>query len=46
MDRATGAGVRILLLMTAALALTPADGSASGSVRSALERSLFTKNTP
>ncbi|WP_159052363.1 hypothetical protein [Streptomyces longwoodensis] len=45
-DRATGAGVRILLLMTAALALTPADGSASGSVRSALERSLFTKNTP
>ncbi|MCX5000731.1 hypothetical protein [Streptomyces longwoodensis] len=45
-DRATGAGVRILLLMTAALALTPADASASGSVRSALERSLFTKNTP
>ncbi|MFI1376132.1 hypothetical protein ACH4UY_29530 [Streptomyces longwoodensis] len=45
-DRATGAGVRILLLMTAALTLTPADGSASGSVRSALERSLFTKNTP
>jgi hypothetical protein len=45
-DRATGAGVRILLLMTAAFALTPADSSSSGSFRSALERSLFEKNTP
>ncbi|MFI1377761.1 hypothetical protein ACH4UY_38020 [Streptomyces longwoodensis] len=45
-DRATGAGGRILLLMTAALALTRADRSASGSVRSALERPLVEKNTP
>ncbi|MFK4123633.1 hypothetical protein [Streptomyces longwoodensis] len=45
-DQSTGAGVRILLLMTAAVALTPADSSSSGSVRSALERSLFTKDTP
>ncbi|WP_158838661.1 hypothetical protein [Streptomyces sp. NRRL S-1022] len=45
-DSATGAGVRVLLLMTAALALTPAGGSASGSIRSALERSLFPKATP
>ncbi|MER5888681.1 hypothetical protein ABT160_33055 [Streptomyces sp. NPDC001941] len=42
-DGATGGGVRVLLLMTAALALTPAGDSASGSVRSALERSLFPK---
>ncbi|MFD9204755.1 hypothetical protein ACFVZM_00550 [Streptomyces sioyaensis] len=42
-DGATGGGVRVLLLMTAALALTPASDSASGSIRSALERSLFTK---
>ncbi|MGI5262179.1 hypothetical protein [Streptomyces angustmyceticus] len=45
-DGATGGGVRVLLLMTAALALTPAGDSASGSIRSALERSLFTKGTP
>lgn len=45
-DNATGGGVRVLLLMTAALALTPASDSASGSIRSALERSLFTKGTP
>ncbi|WP_234342645.1 hypothetical protein [Streptomyces sp. NRRL B-3648] len=45
-DGATGAGVRVLLLMTAALALTPAGDSASGSIRSALERSLFPKATP
>ncbi|RXS70316.1 hypothetical protein EST92_24795 [Streptomyces sp. TM32] len=44
-DGATGGGVRVLLLMTAALALTPAGDSASGSIRSALERSLFTKGT-
>ncbi|SOE14018.1 hypothetical protein SAMN06272775_4982 [Streptomyces sp. 2323.1] len=42
-DGATGGGVRVLLLMTAALALTPAGDSASGSIRSALERSLLTK---
>lgn len=45
-DSATGGGVRVLLLMTAVLALTPASDSASGSIRSALERSLFTKGTP
>ncbi|MBT2423412.1 hypothetical protein J7F01_16840 [Streptomyces sp. ISL-22] len=45
-DGATGEAVRVLLLMTAALALTPASDSASGSIRSALERSLFTKGTP
>ncbi|MEW1750845.1 hypothetical protein [Streptomyces angustmyceticus] len=45
-DSATGGGVRVLLLMTAALALTPAGDSASSSIRSALERSLFTKGTP
>jgi hypothetical protein len=45
-DSATGGGVRVLLLMTAALALTPASDSASGSIRSALERSLFTKGAP
>ncbi|MBM4796388.1 hypothetical protein HXP44_31240 [Streptomyces sioyaensis] len=44
-DGATGGGVRVLLLMTAALALTPASDGASGSIRSALERSLFTKGT-
>ncbi|KAB1139269.1 hypothetical protein F7R91_40575 [Streptomyces luteolifulvus] len=44
-DNATGGAVRVLLLMTAALALTPASDSASGSIRSALERSLFTKGT-
>lgn len=42
-DGATGGGVRVLLLMTAALALTPASDAASSSVRSALERSLFAK---
>ncbi|MFK0174015.1 hypothetical protein ACIQU5_35090 [Streptomyces sp. NPDC090306] len=42
-DGATADGVRVLLLMTAALALTPASDSASSSVRSALERSLFAK---
>ncbi|MFC9324155.1 hypothetical protein [Kitasatospora sp. NPDC057015] len=41
-DGGTGAGVRVLLLMTAALSLTPAGDAASTSVRSALERSLFT----
>ncbi|WAU82683.1 hypothetical protein O1Q96_24950 [Streptomyces sp. Qhu-G9] len=45
-DSATGGGVRVLLLMTAALALTPASDSASSSIRSALERTLFTKGTP
>ncbi|QKV90570.1 hypothetical protein HUT19_01285 [Streptomyces sp. NA02950] len=45
-DSATGGGVRVLLLMTAVLALTPASDSASGSIRSALERTLFTKGTP
>ncbi|WP_191971820.1 hypothetical protein [Streptomyces luteolifulvus] len=44
-DSATGGAVRVLLLMTAALALTPASDGASGSIRSALERSLFTKGT-
>ncbi|MET8344805.1 hypothetical protein [Streptomyces microflavus] len=44
-DSATGDGVRVLLLMTAALALTPASDLASSSVRSALERSLFAKST-
>ncbi|WP_147974018.1 hypothetical protein [Streptomyces sp. col6] len=44
-DGATGGGVRVLLLMTAALALTPANDLASSSVRSALERSLVTKST-
>ncbi|MFI1213189.1 hypothetical protein ACH4UV_37045 [Streptomyces sp. NPDC020802] len=45
-DSATGGGVRVLLLMTAALALTPASDSASSSIRSALERTLFTRGTP
>ncbi|WP_190212307.1 hypothetical protein [Kitasatospora indigofera] len=40
-DSGTGAGVRVLLLMTAALSLSPAGDAASTSVRSALERSLF-----
>lgn len=44
-DNETGAGVRVLLLMTAALSLTPAGDLASNSIRSALERSLFNKNS-
>lgn len=44
-DSSTGGGVRVLLLMTAALSLTSAGDVASGSIRSALERSLFTKGT-
>ncbi|MEU2026839.1 hypothetical protein ABZ565_32575 [Streptomyces sp. NPDC016469] len=42
-DSATGEGVRVILLMTAALTLTPASDFASSSIRSALERSLFDK---
>lgn len=44
-DSATGEGVRVILLMTAALTLTPASDLASSSIRSALERSLFAKST-
>lgn len=44
-DSGTGEGVRVILLMTAALTLTPASDLASSSVRSALERSLFPKST-
>ncbi|MFC7810150.1 hypothetical protein [Streptomyces olivaceus] len=44
-NSATGNGVRVLLLMTAVLALLQVGDSASGSIRSALERSLFTNST-
>ena len=44
-ESSTGQGVRVLLLMTAALSLTPVSDLASGSIRSALERSLLTKGT-
>ncbi|WP_432158834.1 hypothetical protein [Streptomyces sp. bgisy153] len=44
-DSATGEGVRVILLMTAALTLPPASDLASSSIRSVLERSLFDKST-